>query len=283
MIDSHAHYTHRRFRDRFRYLDYGEAGFGVIEGTLDDVFARIEAAGITDFIEPAIDLASNEEMLELAGKCHGKMHVAVGLHPTRTFLTKWSDRVQLEELSRRNGVVAIGEAGLDYHYRRSAQHRLCQRRWFRYQIDLACERKLPLVLHIRRADKAALRILKRNRKKIVGGVVHCFNGDSAIAEQYLSLGLYFGIGGALLERSERAKTLREAIRVIPLDRILLETDAPFVLPYCTDASGEQISGKIRNASTVILAVAEEIARIKDVEVETVREITTTNARTLFRI
>ena len=212
------------------------------------------------------------------------MHVAVGVHPTCVYATKWKDRKQLETFVKEEGVVAVGEAGLDFHYARKDQHRFWQKRWFIYQIKLAYEHKFPLVLHIRRADKAGMRILKRYKDKLVGGVLHCFNSGADVARQGVELGLYFGIGGALIgPDEERSARLREALTVIPLERILLETDAPFVLPQCLDQTGAPVSPKVRNASTVILAVAEEIARIKGVDLSTVQEVTTENAKKLFGI
>ena len=207
----------------------------------------------------------------------------MGVHPTRTHLAYWADRHLLEDYAREDGVVAIGETGLDYHHPRLRQHRHLQKKWFRYQLDLASRYGLPLILHLRDADRDAVKILRRFRSRIVGGVAHCFYGDYATAKQYLDLGLHIGIGGGLLQSSPRAETLREAVKSIPLERILLETDAPYVLPDRTDSHGNPLPKKARNTSLLIPLVASELARLKSLDVQAVLSTTTENAKRLFGI
>ena len=283
MIDSHAHYSHKRFEQAFRYLRYTDGEYEITEGGREEIFENMKQSGINAFVEPAIDIDSNYILLDLYEQNKGFMYPAVGVHPTRTFLTKWKRRKELEKLVLREGVIAVGETGLDYHYARKDQHRLIQKMWFSYQLSLADKAGLPLILHIREADKDALKILKRNRKKIRDAVVHCYCKGADIAKEYLDLGFYFGIGGALLCGDESAAALNEAVKEIPIDRILLETDAPYVLPDCTDAEGNKPSRKVRNTSTVIIAAAEKIARIKGVTAAEVEAAAEENTRRLFHI
>lgn len=128
----------------------------------------------------------------------------------------------------------MGEIGLDYHYKREEQHRLKQHLWFLYQLDLAWKLKKPVILHVRDAHADALRILRLHPARKLSGVIHCFYGSREIAEQYLKLGYHIGIGGSILQLEEWAKDLWEAVLHVPLDRILIETDAPFIVPYCMD-------------------------------------------------
>lgn len=155
--------------------------------------------------------------------------------------------------------------------------------WFLYQLDLAWKRKMPVILHVRDAHKDALRILKRHPARRLGGVVHCFNADWEIARQYLALGYHIGIGGAVLQLPERAEPLWDAVRQIPLDRILLETDAPYILPYCKDTIKPKQLRRARNTSLILPEVAAKIGELQGVRAETVERITTENTLRLFRL
>ena len=284
MIDSHAHYSNKKFDNNpYRYLTYSDGRFVVAQGNRNTIFADMKSRGFTGFVEPAIELESNYKMLELCAQNEGFMHVAVGIHPTRTFKLKWARRKELVALVKRQGVVAVGETGLDYHYPRLKQHRLRQTIWFLYQLKLAEEFKLPVILHIRSAAKQAIKILKRRYTRLCGGVVHCFSGDAATAKQYLDMGFHIGIGGMIFYTGEQGDAFRAAIKTIPLDRILLETDAPFVPPVAVDADGNKITDRVRNSSTIIFAVAEKIAGIKGVSVDAVIAAATENTKRLFNI
>ena len=182
------------------------------------------------------------------------------------------------------GVVAIGETGLDYHYERWQQHRIRQKIWFRWLIRLADEKKLPLILHIRNADEDAIKILRRYRGRLHGGVCHCFCSGPEAAKIYTQeLGLCLGIGGALLEGRERTRRLQEAVAATPLSFLLLETDGPYVKPARPAQVSRKKWEKARNTSLILPAVAEEIARIKGVDVSLVERVTEENTRRLFGI
>ena len=283
MIDSHAHYTHKKFKEGYRFLTYENDRYTVVNGRRDEIFKRMRNCGITAFIEPAIEMESNERIMDEYEKYKGFMYPAVGLHPLRAFKTKYKMRKELEMWAKKDGVVAIGEAGLDYHNNRKTQHRFKQKLWFRYQMKLAEKLRLPLILHIRAADKYAIRMLKRRAKKLYGGVVHCFSGDAETAKTYIGMGFHIGVGGMLFKDGKFLPAFKEAIKIIPLDRILLETDAPYVLPDVRDENGKLYDEKIRNTSMIIIAVAQEIARIKGMTADDVLTATEQNAKTLFKI
>ena len=283
IIDSHAHYNNSAYKKSFRYLSYDKDGYALKEGELPQLMQEMEDANIRYFIEPGVSLQSCEEVMQLCSENPGRIFPAIGVHPTRSIFEKWSDRHKLEEYANTPGVAAIGEIGLDYHYKHEEQHRLKQHIWFIYQLNLAWKMKLPVILHVRDAHEDALRILRWHPARKLGGVIHCFYGPKEIAEQYLKLGYHFGIGGSVLQLEERAKDLWESIPNIPLDRILLETDAPFILPYCKDVIQPKLLRRARNTSLILPAVIKKIAELKGVSPDEVEQTTTNNVIQLFRL
>ena len=283
IIDSHAHYNNNAYKKQFRYLTYGEDGYALREGDREQLFRELMEADIPYSIEPGVSLQSCGEVLELAAQYPGRIFPAVGVHPTRSIFEKWSDRHKLDAYANTPGVIAIGEIGLDYHYKREEQHRLTQYLWFLYQLDLAWKRKKPVILHVRDAHEDALRILRMHPARKLGGVIHCFYGSKEIAEQYLKLGYHIGIGGSVLQQEERAKDLWEAIPHIPLERILLETDAPFILPYCKDVIQPKLLRRARNTSLILPAVIQKIAELKGISADEVEQTTTENTIRLFHL
>lgn len=283
IIDSHAHYNNNACKKPFRYLSYDKDGYTLKEGELPQLIQAMENANIRYFIEPGVSLQSCEEVLQLCSEYPGRIFPAIGVHPTRSIFEKWSDRNKLVEYANTPGVIAIGEIGLDYHYKREEQHRLIQHIWFLYQLNLAWKMKLPVILHIRDAHEDALRILRWYPARKLGGVIHCFYGSTEIAEQYLKLGYHIGIGGSLLQVEERAKDLWEAIPHIPLDKILLETDAPFILPYCKDVIQPKLLRRARNTSLILPAVIKKIAELKGLPADDVEQATTENTIQLFNL
>lgn len=281
IIDSHAHYANNCYRKPFRYLTRDENGYALCEGELPQLMQEMEDANIRYFIEPGVHLQSCKEVLQLCKAYPGKIFPAIGVHPTRSIHEKWSDRKKLEELAKSDGVIAIGECGLDYHYTREEQHRLKQYLWFLYQLNLARKLKLPVILHVRDAHEDALRILRRHPARNLGGVIHCFNGTWETAQKYLELGYHIGIGGSILQQEERAKDLWEAVRHIPLDRILVETDAPFILPYCKDTLPPKRLRRTRNTSMILPEVLKKIAKLKGVSAEMAETTTTENVIQIF--
>ena len=280
MIDSHAHYAHASFSGSFRYLSW-EENWTMREGTLEDLFGQMQERGIAMSVEPGIGLDFHEQILDLARRYPGRVFPAVGCHPTRCIYEKWLDRSRLDAYSRLPGIVAIGETGLDYHHPRPEQQRRKQYLWFLYQLHLARKRKLPLILHIRDADRDAIRILKLYKPKY-GGVVHCCGEGWDVISEYLKLGLYIGIGGVLLNPARNEK-LKDAVKRIPLESIVIETDSPYVLPHCKDVLPPKLVRRMRNSSLVLPRVIREIAAIQGRDPEEVERVTAENAIRLYRL
>ena len=283
IIDSHAHYNNNAYKKPFRYLSYDKEGYILKEGELSQLIQEMVDANIPYSIEPGVSLQSCEEVLQLCAEYPGRIFPAIGVHPTRSIFEKRSDRHKLAAYASTPGVIAIGEIGLDYHYKRKEQHRLKQHIWFIYQLNLAWKMKLPVILHVRDAHEDALRILRWHPARKLGGVIHCFYDSKELAEQYLKLGYHFGIGGSMLQLEERAKDLWGSIPHIPLDRILLETDAPFILPYCKDVIQPKLLRRARNTSLILPAVIKKIAELKDISPDEVEQATTDNVIRLFNL
>ena len=280
IIDSHAHYAHASFSGNFRYLSW-EDNWVLKEGTLEDLLQQMQERGIAIRVEPGISLDFNDKILAIAQRYPGRIFPAVGCHPTRCFCEKWSDRKRLEDYCTRPGVVALGETGLDYHHPREEQHRFRQFLWFLYQLRLARKHRLPLILHIRDADADAIRVLKLFRPKY-GGVVHCCGEGWEYISEYLKLGLHIGIGGVLLNPA-RNERLKAAVPMIPLERIVIETDSPYVLPACKDVLPPKLVRRCRNSSLILPRVIEEIARLQGISSEEVERVTAKNAIDLYRL
>lgn len=283
IIDSHAHYNNNAYKKPFRYLTRNKDGYALAEGDRDQLFQELLDANIPYCIEPGVSLQSCEEVLQLCAEYSGRIFPAMGIHPTRSIYEKWSDRKKLDAFVKTPGVIAIGECGLDYHYKREEQHRLKQHIWFLYQLDLAWRLKKPVILHVRDAHEDVLRILRWHPARKLGGVIHCFYGSWEIAQQYLKLGYHFGIGGSLLQQEERAGALWDAIKHIPLGKILVETDAPFILPYCKDVIQPKLLRRARNTSLILPAVIQKIAEIKGIPIETVEQTVMHNTIRLFNL
>lgn len=280
IIDSHAHYAHASFSNAFRYLSW-EDTWVLKEGTLGDLLDAMDRRGIAMSVEPGISLDFNEKILALTERYPGRIFPAMGCHPTRCIHEKWSDRKRLDDYCARPGVVAVGETGLDYHHPRPEQQRRKQFLWFFYQLHLARKHRLPLVLHIRDADRDAIRVLKFYKPKY-GGVVHCCGEGWDVISEYLKLGLYIGIGGTLLNPARNEK-LKAAIPSIPLERIVIETDSPYVLPYCKDVLPPKLVRRARNSSLILPRVIEEIAALQGRTPNEVERATTENAIRLYKL
>lgn len=284
IIESHAHYSHHKFDQTFRYLSYKNGNFYIEEGNRSDIIENLKKTGVAASVEPAIGIESNERVYQISGLYPDFIFPAYGCHPTRVHLAKWKDRKIIETYSLLSSdkCVAIGETGLDYHFERKDQHRFRQKRWFRYQIKLAFKLNKPLILHIRQASDDALKILRKYQKYLVGGVAHCFCDDITVARAYVELGLHVGIGAALLT-DECGERLAEVIKYIPLDRVIVETDAPYVMPDIDLFTSNKQKYKVRNTSTTIFAVIERIAQIKNMSVSEVEEVLFDNAVRLLSI
>jgi TatD DNase family protein len=198
---------------------------------------------------------------------------ALGIHPSDiSDLTEESYQWILQK-SQLPKIVAIGEIGLDYYWEKDEASQRQQRYWFCRQMELARDTGLPVIIHSREAAKDTLKLMQGIHSEQIPGVIHCFSYSLEMAEIYLNMGYYIGIGGVVTFRN--AKKLKEIAAQIPLERILLETDAPYLAP-------EPKRGK-RNSSLNLPYVAEEIARLRNITAEEVIEATAANARRLFRM
>jgi TatD DNase family protein len=229
------------------------------------VIARAHAARI-GVITVGVDVPSSEAAVRLAAR-HRSIWAGVGIHPheAKSFSTAVAER--LRDLAAAGKVVAIGEIGLDYY--RDLSPRATQRKVFSEQIELANELELPVIVHNRESSTDMLGILRKHRPR--RGVIHSFLGDLALAQKFMELGLYLGIGGPLT--FPKNEVLREAVKGIPLDRILVETDCPYLTPV-------PHRGK-RNEPVYVEYVVEALARIKGIPREQVAAATTANAYRVF--
>ena len=247
IVDTHAHYDDKRFSDSY-----------------DEFFKTLGTNGVLKIINCGCDVDSSKKCVELSNK-YDICYTAVGYHPGN--LKGNINLEKIEELAQSEKVVAVGEIGLDYYWRQD--NKAEQKEVFIAQLDLAEKLDLPVIIHDRDAHADTFEILKAKRPK---GVVHCFSGSAEMAKEIINLGLYIGIGGVLTFKN--AKKLLEVASIAPLERILLETDAPYMAP-------EPHRGKTNN-SALILYVAEKLAEIKGLSTEEILKITTRNAETLFK-
>jgi TatD DNase family protein len=244
----------------FSYIDVAENGYGISHSDRSGMFERMRECGITAFIEAATSFKRHEEQRALDAKYRGFAYFSAGLHPKECALVPLKHRKKLRENASELSAIAIGETGLDYSMPRKEQHRLRQKLWFAYQLKLADELKLPLILHVRDADNDALKILQKHKAILHGGVAHCFHGDLGTASEYIALGFTLGIGSKLLEDNAE---MHDAIRSVPLSSIIVETDAPYLRPDISqvNASNRQ-KKKARNSSLILPSVITKIAELR---------------------
>lgn len=250
IIDTHTHIYDERFEEDF-----------------DTVMKNIEEQ-MEGIVSIGFDLESSKKSIDLANK-YPFVHAVIGVHPVD--IKKLNDEVEkeLEKLAlTEKKVVAIGEIGLDYHWMEDPEE--VQKEGFRKQIELAERVKLPIVIHTREALQDTLDILKEYKN--VGGILHCYPGSYEAAKPFLDR-YYIGVGGTVTFKNNR-KT-KELVKELSLDKIVLETDCPYLTPV-------PFRGK-RNEPIYTKYVAEEIARIKEISVEEVINITTENAKKIYSI
>ena len=255
IFDTHAHYDDEA---------YDEDREVFVASLLDNNVTRVVNIGA--------DIKSSGNSVALSKK-YDFFYAAIGVHP--------SDVAELEEegaldalkamVTENEKIVAIGEIGLDYHY--DDTDRELQKKWFEKQLELAREVKLPVVIHSRDAAKDTIDIMKAHDAEEIGGVIHCYSYEKEMAKLFLRMGYFFGIGGVLTFKNSRK--LKEVVEYLPLENIVLETDAPYLAPV-------PYRGK-RNSSSYIKYVAEEIANIKNIDVDEVLEKTFENACRLYKL
>ena len=253
IFDTHAHYDDEQYDiDREEILD------------------SMQAAGIGNIVDIGANLESSKKALELAHK-YDFIYSAVGVHPSDVTELNEENLELLKELSTDSRCVAIGEIGLDYHWPEPDPE--LQKKWLGRQLELARVQNLPVVIHSRDAAADTLKIMRKEHAEDIGGVVHCFSYSAEIAKECVDMGFYIGIGGVVTFKN--ARKMVEVVSQTPLERILLETDCPYLAP-------EPFRGK-RNNSLYLPYVVDKIAEIKGIEREEVISVTEKNAFSMYRI
>lgn len=253
IFESHAHYDDKAFdKDR------------------DQLLSSFQENDIEYVVNIGSTIEDSKSTIELTKK-YPFIYGSIGVHPTKSKDMNENDISWLRGQADLKKVVAIGEIGLDYYWDNVDKE--TQKYWFERQMDLAKEVNLPLVIHSRDAAKDTYEMIKNAKIDENFGVMHCYAYSKEMAKQYIDLGFYIGVGGVVTFKNGRK--LKEVVEYIPLDSILLETDAPYLSP-------EPNRGK-RNSSLNLKYIAGEIAKIKNIEYEEVIETTKTNALKLFRI
>ena len=242
----------------------------ISEYDLTTTVTRAAASGVTPIITVGIDLESSRKAIQLAGK-YDSVYATVGIHPHNVQKVEERTYIELEKLCRAPKVVAYGEIGLDYVKQYAPKD--IQLEHYARQIDLARKIRLPLVIHDREAHDDILHILQKKEPFSAGGVMHCFSGDWHFAKKILDLGFLISIPGVVTFNN--ALVMQEVVQKIPLDRLVLETDAPFLTP-------EPWRGK-KNFPEYVLYTAQKIADLRGLSLEALARITTENAIQLFNI
>ncbi|NQU95989.1 MAG: TatD family hydrolase [Candidatus Omnitrophica bacterium] len=253
IIDTHCH------------LDFDQ-----FHADRDSVIERAEKAGVKYFINVGSSLEGSRKSVELASR-HDSVFASVGIHPHEADHITEDTFTEIEGLLRDKKIVAIGEIGLDYFKKRSAPDK--QKTLFTRFIEISKKRNLPLIIHNRDAARDTLDILKKNGTHPVSGVMHCFSGDEKFLGEVLEMGLHVSFTCNLTFKN--AKRLREVAKGVPLDRLLLETDAPFLAP-------QAYRGK-RNEPAYIIELRDVLSEILNVSKEEIEKVTTDNAKKLFKI
>lgn len=248
-FESHAHYDDNRF-----------------DSDREELLALFPSLGIDTVINIGADMNSSYAGIKLAEK-YDYIYAAIGVHPHEASSLSEANLKTLKSLSKHKKVVAIGEIGLDFYYDNSPRD--VQRFWFKKQLALALEIGLPVIIHSREAAQECFDIIKQSGVR--SGVIHCYSGSVQMALEYVNLGFYLGIGGTSTYKN--AKKTIEVIDSVPLERILIETDSPYLAPV--PKRGE------RNDSRNLIFVTEKIAEIKGISASQVANITKQNGKNLF--
>ncbi len=254
-----------KFVDTHCHLDY-EPLFESVEAVLH----RAHAVGVEQCVSVGTDLKTSQTSVALAHR-FPRVRAAVGFHPHEAHMLTEDVLAAIDDLAADPVVVAIGEVGLDYH--RTAEHATAQQRALRRFVAIAQRRGLPLILHCRDAYQGLLELLEDAAKDSLPGVIHCASGPSSFIQQALALGLHVSFAGNVTFRN--AQAIRNLVPCVPDDRLLIETDAPFLAP-------EPMRGK-PNEPAYVAHTAAYLARLRGVGVEALGQMTTRNARQLFRL
>ncbi|WP_322908049.1 TatD family hydrolase [Paenibacillus campi] len=236
----------------------------------EQVIERAYNNGVTRMVNIGFDRETIPTTMQLVEQ-YDFIYAAVGWHPVEAITMQPGDLEWIASLCSHEKVVAIGEIGLDYHWDKSPKD--IQHRVLREQIGLARELNMPIVIHNREAHEDIVRILREEKASEVGGIMHAFSGSWETAQMCLDMGFHISFGGPITFKN--AKQPKEVLKQVPMDRLLLETDSPYLTPH-------PYRGK-RNESGYVRLVAETAAELKGVSLEEISEITTKNALALFGI
>ena len=247
LIDTHAHIDSNNYEN------------------ILEVINNAKTDNVLKIINCALDVFTCEKVLEISRKYKNIVYPSLGFHPGNLDDLLEDDIKTLEKYIKNNKIIAIGEIGLDYYYGKNNREK--QITFFKKQLQLAHKYNLPVIVHSRESTLDTLNTLKEYNVK---GVIHCFNGSLETAKEYIKMGFYLGIGGLITFKNSK---LKEVIKYIPLEYLLLETDCPYMTP--------EPYRKFKNEPKYIKVVAEYIAELKSVSVEEVEKITTNNAFKIF--
>lgn len=254
LFDSHAHLNDERFDD-----------------DREELIKSLKENKVEFVVNPGADIETSISAIKLSNQ-YDFIYAAVGVHPHDVGNLDDDAIDTLRKLAVENDkVVAIGEIGLDYYYENSPKD--VQKEWFKKQIELANELKLPIIIHDRDAHGDTFEIIKNTKSKDIGCVLHCYSGNVELAREYVKMGCYISIPGTVTFKNN--KKTREVAKEIPLEYLLIETDSPYMAP-------EPHRGK-RNDPSLVQFVADKIAQEKGISYETVCKATKENAKKLFNI
>lgn len=253
IFETHAHYDDEKFdEDR------------------EELIAKLPEAGIGHVINVGASIESTKTTLDLVKK-HDFMYAAVGVHPSDVDGLNEETFAWLAEQTKLDKTVAVGEIGLDYYWDKEPEVQKEQRIWFQRQMELARDAWLPVIIHSRDAAEDTMRIMKDVHAEEIPGVIHCYSYSPEMAKEFVKMGYYIGVGGVVTFKN--AKKLVQTVQEIPIERILLETDCPYMAP-------EPHRGT-RNSSLNLPYIAAKIAELKGISTEDVISITEQNAYRLF--
>ena len=253
IFETHAHYDDEKF-----------------DGDREELIAELREAGIGHVINVGASIESKKTTLELVKK-YDFMYAAAGVHPSDVDGLNEETFAWLAEQTRLDKTVAVGEIGLDYYWDKEPEVQKNQRIWFQKQMELARKADLPVIIHSRDAAGDTMRIMKEVHAEEIPGVIHCYSYSPEMAKEFVKMGYYIGVGGVVTFKN--AKKLVQTVQEIPIERILLETDCPYMAP-------EPHRGT-RNSSLNLPYVAAKIAELKGISAEEVISITEQNAYRLF--
>lgn len=240
------------------------------EEDLEETIQRAKQVGVERFAVVGFDIPTIEKSLQLSSK-HPEIYSIIGWHPTEA--GNYTEEIQesLQSLLRNEKVVAMGEMGLDYHWNTSPP--ATQKKVFRQQIAIAKNVQLPITIHMRDAIEDTYRVLREEDVSEIGGIMHSYSGDVTYMQKFLDLGMHISISGVVTFK--KATEVHEVAKAVPLDRLLIETDSPYLAPV-------PYRGK-RNEPSYVRYVCERIAELRGMDADEIARITTENANRLFRL